>query len=207
MFYAADDISSELQCPKCEDRFVNPRVLPCGQSICLECILELQQKSVNKSSIMCVCAKQHKIQNNEDGLIFAPNKFLNKILATSFREIYRGKSVEELKSMLESLRAKTDSLDNTVKSHSTNMFDRYASIRNEIDLAAEILIANVNDLRDELLGKLLCESEKCCVKNSKPNEDTYLEEVNEFHANGLKILKMVDLKEEMIEECVGQGSH
>lgn len=160
MFYAADDISSELQYPKCEDRFVNPRVLPCGQSICLECILELQQKSVNKSYIMCVCAKQHKIQNNEDGLIVAPNKFLNKILAKSFCDIYRGNSVEELKSMLESLRAKTDSLDKTVKSHSTNLFDRYASIRNEIDLAAEILIANVNDLRDELLGKW-------CVKLKK----------------------------------------
>jgi hypothetical protein len=33
MFYEQSQINSKLKCPKCQDRYQDPRILPCGETV------------------------------------------------------------------------------------------------------------------------------------------------------------------------------
>ncbi len=56
MFYQADQINSVLICEVCENKMVDPRLLPCGKSVCHRCVDQLFDTS--KKRIKCQsCAK------------------------------------------------------------------------------------------------------------------------------------------------------
>jgi hypothetical protein len=38
LFYDKEEIDQEMKCPSCSERYQSPRLLPCGDSICLRCI-------------------------------------------------------------------------------------------------------------------------------------------------------------------------
>ena len=38
MFYQADKIDGILNCTVCDNKMVDPRLLPCGKSVCHQCV-------------------------------------------------------------------------------------------------------------------------------------------------------------------------
>ena len=60
MFYQADNIDSILICEVCDIKLVDPRLLPCGKSVCHRCVDILADS--DKKRIKCQnCGKTHEI--------------------------------------------------------------------------------------------------------------------------------------------------
>ena len=100
MFYQADKIDSILICKICENKMVDPRLLPCGKSVCHRCVDLIVD--TDKKRIKCQnCAKTHEIP--EEG--FLKNKALQKLLEIETKEDSRSNLIEEFKKVLEILKA------------------------------------------------------------------------------------------------------
>jgi len=95
MFYAEDDISELLNCPNCKKRYRDPRSLPCGETICDDCIEYLSISTGDSNTLNCpYCKETHRIP--ESG--FA-NKLILKLIEKS-HEVYRSKEFDDLKPKL-----------------------------------------------------------------------------------------------------------
>lgn len=104
MFYEEKKISNISNCSKCNERLDDPRLLPCGETICFRCKSSIQ---VDTKQFKCiVCDKTHSMP--DEGL--PVNKAVLALLSSQPREVYRSPSVAELKKRLNSMRKKSVSL-------------------------------------------------------------------------------------------------
>jgi C4-type Zn-finger protein len=63
MFYQDKEIDDIIRCPICQSRFQDPRILPCGSSMCHKCIGLLEKKE--KKEINCpICKQTHLTPTN-----------------------------------------------------------------------------------------------------------------------------------------------
>jgi hypothetical protein len=82
MFYQADKIESILICEVCDNKMVDPRILPCGKSVCHRCVDILADSDKNR--VKCQnCAKTHEIP--DEG--FPKNSALQKLLEFKAKEV------------------------------------------------------------------------------------------------------------------------
>jgi hypothetical protein len=104
MFYEETKINNELNCIKCNQRLDEPRILPCGETICAYCYLSIEFKS---NKLKCfVCDENHAMP--AEGLPI--NKRLLRILALNSEEVYRSKEVKKLKDYLNEIQDKINEL-------------------------------------------------------------------------------------------------
>ena len=113
MFYEVDTLTSELNCSKCQERLCEPKTLPCGDTICLDCVSYIYETLiVDTNNYECpVCKEAHVMP--EKGL--ALNKKLVGILALSPTEVYRGNAIELFKKNLELIKKNADSVSFALK--------------------------------------------------------------------------------------------
>jgi DNA-directed RNA polymerase subunit M/transcription elongation factor TFIIS len=93
LFYEKEEIDKELKCPSCLEKFVSPRLLPCGDSICLRCIQFIKVQKGNNLFKCPACEEVHTISSQN----LPRNKILEKLLDKEANEVYRNNNVEELK--------------------------------------------------------------------------------------------------------------
>ena len=104
MFYDSNQIDNELLCKHCEGRLVEPKLLPCGETICSSCEASIQ---VNDRMFDCLACKQkHKMPKN--GLPI--NKSLFKLLSIMPTNVSRGKSYDLLEKLLDEMQKKKNEL-------------------------------------------------------------------------------------------------
>jgi hypothetical protein len=85
MFYKKEDVDARMTCALCSKIYNDPRMLPCGDSACYECILESIQK-YQDNQFKCVFC--HEIHH--------PCEFVsNKSLAKSIK-IIQDKAAEKV---------------------------------------------------------------------------------------------------------------
>ena len=103
-------ISSNVDCKM---RYDEPRILPCGDSVCNSCI-QIILNSINKSNdtYQCLLCKQSHVKSVS---LFQVNKPLKKILEESPSEVYRSEMVEELKLNLNDINSRKSKLENGLK--------------------------------------------------------------------------------------------
>ena len=105
MFYNRKEIDEILNCPKCKERFFEPRNLPCGESLCETCILDLLD--INEKGIECpICSEFHEKPSKG----FLKNKTIIKLLDKKYGEVYRNKDVDSLKDYLNKIKSDTNDL-------------------------------------------------------------------------------------------------
>ena len=110
MFYKADQINKKLICPNCKQFYSDPKVLPCGKTICNNCINRHLMKSIKQPSaeFVCIlCSKAHKVP--EGG--FPTSEFILDLIKEQPQEVYRGKAVDKLKSHLREMKTLIDTLN------------------------------------------------------------------------------------------------
>ena len=107
MFFKEEEITEDLICPKCSNKFQDPRVLPCGQTFCQMCIQEMLVD--NKDQFKCPSCKSNHQAPDKDG--FPPNIIVVRLLKKSSNEVFRGTSVENLKEHLNKLRSNVDKFE------------------------------------------------------------------------------------------------
>ena len=133
MFYEYEKIESQLKCPMCFEKYVSPRILPCGKTICQNCIDHLCNKStcfLNRAKIprestffntfkIEKCFKKFLFlldsfietcpfcskphQAPPDGTGFILNEFIVKQFDIKPEKVYRCASYDKLDNLLEIL--------------------------------------------------------------------------------------------------------
>ena len=110
MFYQADKIDSILICVVCDNKMVDPRILPCGRSVCHRCVDLLID--TDKKRIKCQnCAKIHEIP--DEG--FLKNLALLKLLEFEAKEVSQSNLIEEFKTILDLLNATKQAIESTLE--------------------------------------------------------------------------------------------
>ena len=187
MFYELEKIENQLKCPICLQKFTSPRILPCGKSICQNCIediclkqqLEYQNayrlrhaindKQPVQINICPFCEKCHQALD-ENGFIL--NDFIIKTSQLRPEKVYRCSSYNYLDELLNTLENDLKELISKIQYPEARIREHCEKVRNQIDLATETLIEKVSKFREN-----------------------YLNEIDQYEKNCLKIFKELDKKE------------
>ena len=167
MFYEENNISDLSNCSKCNERLDEPRVLSCGDTICSLCQSTIH---VNNRQYMCIiCDKSHFMP--EEGL--PVNKGLQKLLSRQPIQVYRSPAVESLQKGLGSIRKIMNSLLFSINNGVEKIQEECIELRNQVQLAAEQAIQQLNVFREEMLNEI----------NQFENETIVLYQSNEIDNN------------------------
>ncbi len=101
MFYDINQVDNAMLCQHCEGRLEEPKILPCGETICSFCEASMQ---INDGIFDClVCKEKHEMPKN--GLPIC--KPLLKLLSIMPTNVSRGESYDLLENLLNEMQKKT----------------------------------------------------------------------------------------------------
>jgi len=143
MFFEENVISSILLCQNCRQKLDDPRVVPCGATICTACI-------ENNSFICRFCESLH----SETDSGFPVNKMVKELLAQESKSVYRGKNVEEFKRNLEWIRFNVKKFEMNIQTGEDKIREYCLGQRISVDLVAEEAIEQINRFRSSLLAEI-----------------------------------------------------
>jgi hypothetical protein len=180
MFYQADKIDSILICKICEKKMVDPRLLPCGRSVCHRCVDLLTD--TDKKRIKCEnCAKNHKII--KDG--FPKNLALQQLLECEAKEVLRSNQLEEFKILLDILNTTKQSIESTLECGDATIRDHCDKVRNEMQLAIEQAHTKLDDIHKDFMDEIDNHEKQCqanfkSIKQNKQDIEKALNRSNEL---------------------------
>jgi hypothetical protein len=189
MFYQADKIDSILICDVCDSKMVDPRLLPCGKSVCNRCVDLLFD--TGKERIKCQnCAKTHEIP--EEG--FLKNLALQKLLEFENKEDSRSNLIEEFKKVLEILKAEKKSIESTLECGDAKIRDHCDKVRNDMQFAIEQADAKLDEFHKEFMDEIDNHEKECqakfkSIKQNKVDIEKALNESNELLSKSDQLLK------------------
>jgi hypothetical protein len=155
----ADKIDSFLICVVCDNKMVDPRLLPCGNSVCHRCVDFLAD--TEKKRIKCEnCAKIHEMP--DDG--FPKNLSLQELLEFAAKEVFHPNHKEEFKKLLDALEATTQSIESTLECGDVKIRDHCDKVRNHIQLAIEQPHAKLDDIHKDFMDEIDNYENKCQEK-------------------------------------------
>ena len=151
--FPENEIASAVQCPFCKQIFTEPFVLPCGNSICGNCV---EKHDIGgKKAMNCVCMSEHVFEYD-----WPENLVLMNILKIEPIIANRG----ELKiNDVDSLKGK---LKDDMEQADLNVRNFFEILRNKVVLKSESLIEVIHNQREELF-KQINEEEKKIVKSCR----------------------------------------
>jgi hypothetical protein len=197
MFFQADAINNVLICKICDNKMVDPRLLPCGKSVCHQCVDIIAD--TDKKRIKCQnCAKIHEIP--DEG--FLKNLALQELLECEAKEVSRSNLIEEFKKILDTLNSTKESIETILECGDVKIRDHCDKVRNDMQLAIEQAREKLDkihtDLSDEIHKKFMDEidnHEKQCQENfksirqNKVDIEKALNESNELLSKSDRLLK------------------
>ena len=164
-----------LSCQRCTEKFVEPRVLPCGYTVCSSCILSLASNQILNCSL---CAKQHAIPKEGFPVNqIAFNLMTHKATNLSLIDVYQ---------KLVQLKFSIDHSEDHIKNNC-------AHLRRLVKKRYEQVICDVNQMNDSLNTQIdACEKEWLfSFKNSDRIQLNHLQpEVNSLHAESSSLLQL-----------------
>ena len=167
MFFEVNKINSISNCSKCQERLDNPRILPCGQTICSQCQSTIH---VDNKHYKCIsCNKKHFM--SKKGL--PVNSLALALLSSQPSEVYRSPAVEELKARLKTMRQKFISLSFGINSGAEKVKEECAEMRSQMQLATEQAVQQINSFNEELIN-----------------------EINQFEIDTIQSYQQVEIKQE-----------
>ena len=159
MFYEQNQILNVLNCAKCSKEFDEPRLLPCGKTVCNDCISALTIYSNPNSNMFdcAMCLDEHFMPSKG----FPLNESLLKLLEQKPSEVYRGKVVETFKNNLESVHNKKQQLEFNLNNGEDTIKEHCMNLRCLIHASAETTIVKVNELADSLINQIIKYETEC----------------------------------------------
>ncbi len=135
LFFAENEIEELKKCSLCIEQLHDPRFLPCGDTVCHQCIIMKANKDTNEIECCPLCSQVHLVPVNENG--FSVNKLAVRLLAKKAEEIHRGDGVKELKSIIKSFKSKEKSFKSKLEHPQTVIREYCDEIRQEIQIKTE----------------------------------------------------------------------
>lgn len=181
---------SNLICPQCSETYDDPRLLPCGENLCNECIRDLI-RAHNGNALNCpYCKSVHSFPASNSGSGFPPNKFITRFMSKQARASGEERSsehaIENLRKLLKLLQKKLADVRCDEASLSRLINSHTSAIRAQVDEACEMQTSCIEAYRERLIKAI----------------DTYeLEAMVELRRNN----KPLVTTEQLVVESVGGG--
>jgi len=224
MFYEYDKIENHLKCPICVQKYVSPRILPCGKSICLNCIENISLLNVVKHTdsiddaeeIRTIviekcpfCDKQHAT-SNETGFIL--NEFILQANEIKPEKVYRCQSYEILDNLITNLSTDLNELISKLQYPEIKIREHCDKIRNQIDLATETLLEKIAKFREKFIDEINL-YEKDCSNSNNNHLDTksrdFFQKIikeNEIKLNRFKsYVNRARIEEESVKNLINEA--
>lgn len=167
MFYSRSSIDKHLICVKCSQRFKTPKVLPCGELICEDCIKNVSMENCTH------CGLIHEIPAEglptqrifQELLNIKPyaSKDYNKVLIKELEDTFN-----ELNRSIERTKNKIDNYENEIKCH-------YASINHDTEQRINEAIRELINLKNKSQEKYEQEKQSS-LKNIRGFMQKFIEE-------------------------------
>jgi hypothetical protein len=193
MFYQADKIDSILICSVCEKKMVDPRLLPCGMSVCHGCVDAIAD--TDKKRIKCQpCAKTHIIP--DDG--FLKNLALQKLLDFEAKEVFHPNQIAEFKQLLDILNATKQSIESTLECGDAKIRDHCDKVRNDMQLAIEQAHGKLDEIHKDFMDEIDNHEKECQAKfkslqQNKQDIEKALNDSNELLSKSNNLLKQFEI--------------
>ena len=206
MFYEQNQILSVLNCSKCSKEFDEPRLLPCGNTVCNECILTLtNKKKSNSNTFQCtICADEHLIPSKG----FPINKSLLKVIEQKPKEVFRGKVVEEFKLNLEIISKKKERFEFQLNNGIDTIKEKCMNLRCDVHASSEKAILRIVNFTDSMISEINKYENECISSfqttshQSKVDQkkifEQLIKQVDKFHIEWSNYLKNLQLNEDSV---------
>ncbi len=171
MFFETNQVNDALICINCEGRLEEPKMLPCGETICSFCATSF--KIVDKTFDCLLCKQKHDMPKN--GL--PNNKALVKILSIKLTKISRGKVFDTFQDSLNQIRMNINLIKHGVNDRDDYIKEHCIELKNNVQLVAEEAIQQINDFM-MLINKEIDQYEKEQLKMNKDTENVGLNSSN-----------------------------
>ena len=182
MFYNEETHLILLKCSNCKSKLQDASILPCGK-FCDNCVSELAKETnkVTKEFQCNPCKEKHTLPDNgsKDWAEFYSNEL-------KLERISRGDSAERLKQNLKEIPRHIDELNFRLFNGADLIEENCLKLRNEVMLHTELMIKQVQDLRDEFITEInehqlnsISNLETGIIKIVKFNK--FLNELRSFH--------------------------
>jgi len=189
MFSQGDEINKILICKICDNKMVDPRILPCGKSVCHRCVDFLAGTDIKR--IKCQnCAKIHLIPN--DG--FLKNLAVQELLEWDAKEVFRSNQIKEFKKFLENLNATKQSIESTMECGDAKIRDHCDKVRNDMELTIEKAHAKLDEIHKKFMDEIDNHEKECqakfkSIKQNKQGIDKALNDSTELLSKSNHLLK------------------
>jgi len=193
MFFQADKINNLLVCNVCEQKMMDPRIFPCGKSVCNRCVDNLAD--ANKNHLVCDdCGKTHEIPR--DG--FPKNLLTQKLLELEFKEVSQSKHIVEFREILESLNSMKKDIEVTLKAGDAEIRDHCDKARNDMQLAFEQTKLKLDDIHKDFMNEIDQHEKKCqekfkFIQQNKADIEKALNESNDFIVESGQLLRQFQI--------------
>jgi hypothetical protein len=210
MFYKEEDVANVIKCGICSQTYKDPRLLPCGESACHECIIDSILRNQEKQFECVFCKEIHQpcYKNSE----FYPNKGLYKLVEKKAEEVYRFEGYENLKHKLGEIKTKCEGLETNTSNGIYQIQEHCNKMRNDVHLRAEIVIEQVHQITESLIAEI-DEYEKECVDSFNSKIDEYrnkfgklLVETNDFYNNTSKYINEFKVDKNLVDESLANAN-
>jgi hypothetical protein len=147
MYFEDETIEAELNCPFCKQRFVDPRMLPCGNFCCFECIK--RELNADNSYKCDLCDNVHETRLG-DGNQYPVPHLLNNLLKKMDIKVSPEFIKLEFKKEFEKFKSKINDSSNLQLNFKNKLNDYCNTIRCEVITKTESAINNLNNICNEL---------------------------------------------------------
>jgi len=149
MYFASNQVNNLLNCKKCEGRLDEPRILPCGNSICSHCVSSIQLKE-NKEFQCLICNELHEMP--QKGLLIS--KVLVELLSFESINVSRGKAFDSLQQIMIDIQKKQYLFKYRLYNSTDYLKELFIDLRNEVQLATEQFHEKIDAINKELIDEI-----------------------------------------------------
>lgn len=218
-------IKEIYNCPVCSNKYEPnehvPKLLPCGKTLCDECIeKKLERKSVKGSRDNCYylscsfCSEDHQLTKNgfpinellvtllnNSSLNEKINDDLDESVSSSSRDIEslrtKSEKYRKVKTLLNEIEINSHDLDSSINTSKEKLTQYFTSIENEINSHTDKLIDDLRKSRDYLIKEIqMHRNSAVSYLNEGLNENSNLQSFRKDCKNNLaKLTKLTKANE------------
>lgn len=210
--YSKNSIENILKCSACSQKFTDydePKILPCGFTICSTCDLKIDHTFVTSDSrqFKCpilTCIYTEHTKPSPAG--FPLNYSVIQLISLQPKEIYRSKEIEILKLNLNKLNKIVNEIEFNIENSNYKLNEYCNEFRTQIMLSTDKRIIEIQDISDSLIKRIDSYENECkksfeLMKSSASN--TRMDEIKLFiNETNSKIENIETRTEEIVKESI-----
>lgn len=205
MFFQQEQIEKNLQCKICHEILRAPKLLPCGEAVCEECILNfIRIQVIPNQEFKCpVCKDIHDIPRNRK---FPSIKSIESILQQRPNQIVPCKLVKKFHQDLDENQNMLMDLKEFVHGGTDKVQKYCQELRGDVHLATQIRIVEIHEQGDKLIQQIdeFQENRIKEMEGEMSKTNSLIGHMEKFNSIWRSNLKKFNKEESEIEDALGR---